>query len=851
MEMQKKQQTPEQDALEHIVSCRDKPFLEERLIDSFKGRGVFTQQAIEPSTFVVEYRGKISRLKTRKSRRKHEDTLNNYLYEFYWKGTHWCIDASKEDKTLGRIVNDDHINPNCEMKKVEFEGTPHLCLFALREISLGEEITFNYGTSSYPWRSKLVAASCSDEEELGDPKSKRVSDGNYEPEQAALISDGDYKPEEAGSSSDVHGSDNDCDNKDTEEPKAVHQSRRNYCYVCGKGMTKISRHLVRHADEEPDIAKVLALPKNSKERKMLLNDLRNRGDYKHNQKVLKTNCGVLKAKRRTKTQTVNGETHTHCQHCKGFISRTFMSSHFSKCPNISSNKAKIFHESEKSSLFTAPLSDMQRIILGLPSDETSFMVKHDAVLILLTQFLSDKYDGCQEKHEDIKQMLRQMGEFLLALHGKSIFSFKDALKPQNFSKIVETVKSIAGFNEKKGRYKKTGVALTLGQTLKEIANVVVSKAEADADEEMVRDTKTFIKLCEEEWKNLSFDKKENLLSPPKVNRPSTIPFTQDVQALYKCLETTLTSAIDTIKKYESPQVYTALCRVIVAQVVVLNKGACEVSKMTLESFQKREDAAQVLSKHFVQINMPNKTRRNVPVLLTSKLVDALNLLLSKRMTCGVHKDNGFVFAKPDGSPSSFLRGRICIKLFINLCHAKNPEYLLSANFQKRIVRVFQILNLESDELEHLAKLLGRNICTEKSYYRQPEAAVELAKIAQLLLAMEEGSLERFKGNSLNDIEIEDILEPASPKSDDGAENERQGLFPEWSETFPKVLVLPVPVPVYVPVPMNMYSQCTPQPVGLPLPLPVPLFLPVTRDSAESIVDTIQEIKEKIPSDRFE
>ncbi|XP_029022710.1 histone-lysine N-methyltransferase NSD3-like isoform X2 [Betta splendens] len=234
MEMQKKQQTPEQDALEHIVSCRDKPFLEERLIDSFKGRGVFTQQAIEPSTFVVEYRGKISRLKTRKSRRKHEDTLNNYLYEFYWKGTHWCIDASKEDKTLGRIVNDDHINPNCEMKKVEFEGTPHLCLFALREISLGEEITFNYGTSSYPWRSKLVAASCSDEEELGDPKSKRVSDGNYEPEQAALISDGDYKPEEAGSSSDVHGSDNDCDNKDTEEPKAVHQSRRNYCYVCGK-----------------------------------------------------------------------------------------------------------------------------------------------------------------------------------------------------------------------------------------------------------------------------------------------------------------------------------------------------------------------------------------------------------------------------------------------------------------------------------------------------------------------------------------------------------------------------------------------------------------------------------------
>uniref|UniRef100_A0A671YTT0 TRASH domain-containing protein n=1 Tax=Sparus aurata TaxID=8175 RepID=A0A671YTT0_SPAAU len=70
-------------------------------------------------------------------------------------------------------------------------------------------------------------------------------------------------------------------------------------------------------------------------------------------------------------------------------------------------------------------------------------------------------------------------------------------------------------------------------------------------------------------------------------------------------------------------------------------------------------------------------------------------------------------------------------------------------------------------------------------------------------------------------------------------------------SFPRVMIVPVPVPVYIPVPMNMYSQCTPKPVGLPVPLPVPMFLPVTMDSAERIVETIQEIKEKIPSDPFE
>ncbi|XP_074468770.1 zinc finger MYM-type protein 4-like isoform X2 [Sebastes fasciatus] len=74
---------------------------------------------------------------------------------------------------------------------------------------------------------------------------------------------------------------------------------------------------------------------------------------------------------------------------------------------------------------------------------------------------------------------------------------------------------------------------------------------------------------------------------------------------------------------------------------------------------------------------------------------------------------------------------------------------------------------------------------------------------------------------------------------------------QTDDIFPKIMVVPVPVPVYIPVPMNMYSQCTPRPVGLPLPVPIPMFLPVTMDSAERIMETIQEIKEKIPSDPFE
>ncbi|XP_029386130.1 zinc finger MYM-type protein 2 [Echeneis naucrates] len=63
--------------------------------------------------------------------------------------------------------------------------------------------------------------------------------------------------------------------------------------------------------------------------------------------------------------------------------------------------------------------------------------------------------------------------------------------------------------------------------------------------------------------------------------------------------------------------------------------------------------------------------------------------------------------------------------------------------------------------------------------------------------------------------------------------------------------VPIPVPVFIPMPMNMYSQVTPTPVSLPVPVPVPVFLPTTLQGAEQIVQTLDELKTKVPSDPLE
>ncbi|XP_039675540.1 uncharacterized protein LOC120570916 isoform X5 [Perca fluviatilis] len=836
MEKQRRQLSPEQDALEHIVAHRDKPFLEERFIDFFKGRGVFTHKAIEPSTFVVEYRGNSFSHKDTTPKKKC-DTLNNFLFEFSWKGAQWCIDASKEDGTLGRLVNDDHISPNCEMKKVVCEGKPHLCLFAVTKISPGEEITYNYGDSSYPWRSN---ASCDGSStsysdfyaSSSTQRNKRLEDSSASSFENPCS--GDYGDELRGSGP-SHGNDSfgdincqldfrdnspfaDLDSSQgmtgtlmlhpdnplytQEEDEAASSSKelgwdgddgpseappntkgptctsKNYCYVCGKGFAKLTRHLLRHADEEPEIAEALALPQNSTDRKRIFDELRNWGNYLHNKEVLKNNSGELKLRRRPSTTVIDPKTHVHCLYCKGMYGRKDMWRHVARCPSKTSNpatggKTRVLGEIALAEL---PLSKkipsaVRKLLSNMKQDEIASAVQNDFLLIQLAQNLCEKYGNNSSEH--IRQKLREMGRLLLALREKSIFSFEDAIKPKNFFRVVEAVKDLAGFDEKMQSYNKPSLALKLGHSLKKIGTIVLTGADCN---EQMRDTKTFMKLCAKEWSEHVSQTALASLSGRRVNNPSTIPFTRDVQAFFRYLQTTTASAIESMEKHESQQVYNALCKVTLAQASVLSKCAPEVSKMTLKTFQERDDSTQVLSKHFIRINIPNRTGQNVAVLLTSELVSAITLLVNKRKACGVHKDNPFLFAKPDSSPTSLHHGRVCIRAFSILCHAKNPEHLRAMHFHKHIARVFQILYLENDELDHLAKLLGHNIRADKDYYRLPEAAVELAKIAKLLLAMEKGSLERFEGNSLDQIEIEDELEPDvqdnSENSDAEEDNEK-------------------------------------------------------------------------------
>ncbi len=268
-----------------------------------------------------------------------------------------------------------------------------------------------------------------------------------------------------------------------------------------------------------------------------------------------------------------------------------------------------------------------------------------------------------------------------------------------------------------------------------------------------------------QWSELVSHTALTTLNEGRFNKPSTLPFTEDVR-LHQHLEKVVDLASENLKRMPSAQVYGDLCKATLAKIILFNRRrGGEVAKMQLKGFLERDTAAlhkdvavgltkfeQKLCAHFSRVEIRGKRGRKVAVLLSPDMVDALKHLISRRTECGVPEENTFLFARPNClSP---YRGQDCLRIYANECGTQNPELLRSTQLRKHVATLSQVLNLKNHELDQVADFLGHDIHVHREYYRLPEATTQLAKISKLLLAMEKGSLTNLQGKTIEEIEIE-------------------------------------------------------------------------------------------------
>lgn len=551
------------------------------------------------------------------------------------------------------------------------------------------------------------------------------------------------------------------------------RDKKNYCFVCGKPQSKIARHLKVHEKTNAEVAQALAQPKASKLRKKILGQLRNKGNSTHNKEVYKSGSGLLKIKRKPKLK-YNINQYVHCMFCQGLYLRNHLWRHARKCKS----KPRTTDETGPKRVLSLALmvdsglcqqisQGVFKLLTVMKDDEVSAAVRSDFYILQLAQSFFNKHGQDPSKHEYIRQKIREVGRLLLILRNEfSIYNIEDAVRPSNFHVLVQAVKRVSGFDEDSHSYKTPSLALKLGHSLHKISDLICCTALVSGNDELKKSCQAFKTLYLSKWSELVSHTALTTLSDKRFNKPSTLPFTEDVQHLHQHLEKVANLASDTLKSDPSPQAYRELCRTTLAKIILFNRRrGGEVSKMQLSSFLERDttplhkDVAVGLTEferqlcaHFSRVEIKGKRGRKVAVLLSPDMVEAIIQLISRRRECGVPDKNTFLFARPNCLTP--YRGQDCLRVYANDSGAQNPELLRSTQLRKHVATLSQVLNLRNHELDQVADFLGHDIRVHREYYRLPEATTQLAKISKLLLAMERGTLANLQGKTLEEIEIE-------------------------------------------------------------------------------------------------
>ena len=149
-----------------------------------------------------------------------------------------------------------------------------------------------------------------------------------------------------------------------------------------------------------------------------------------------------------------------------------------------------------------------------------------------------------------------------------------------------------------------------------------------------------------------------------------------------------------------------------------------------------------------------KRGRKVPVLMTGEVVQAINVLIKTRSVVGVSRENKYIFAAPTRGSKKYLRGPDCLSAIVKQVDLKNPAAVKSTELRKYIATVSQIIDLNSSELDWLARHMGHDIAVHREYYRLQESTLELAKVSKLLLAVDEGHASKWQGKKLSEIQLD-------------------------------------------------------------------------------------------------
>lgn len=121
-------------------------------------------------------------------------------------------------------------------------------------------------------------------------------------------------------------------NVETSKKKQI-MNKTDCCIYCEQNITNFTRHIPRKHSEEMDVVRYNSFPKGSKERQILADELRKRGNFLNN---VEGNT-VIKPVRRPYINSIsqsNASDYLPCKHCYGLFKKKYLFRHEKICKSV-------------------------------------------------------------------------------------------------------------------------------------------------------------------------------------------------------------------------------------------------------------------------------------------------------------------------------------------------------------------------------------------------------------------------------------------------------------------------------------------------------------------------------------
>ena len=563
--------------------------------------------------------------------------------------------------------------------------------------------------------------------------------------------------------------------------KTTKLDKKHFCLFCGKGVTKLKRHLLSFHQGEPEMFNFMAASGKSKE--VELKKLRNAGDHLHNIDILKGGEGDIVVKKNIKRKTSN-EDYVPCPRCVGYFFKRDLWRH--KCPNLNpDDKTPKKQLVRKGRLILPMIGDdgVGELYESLRNGQIKVVIKHDETIKLVSQRELKRKGHDKDQHPHIRNKIRQLARLLVTLRertGKLSAHLKDFIVPGHFRDVLEATKEVAEYSPQTNTYGKADLAQKIGHSLQTCCVLLKAKAIEDKDFQTKADCSAFSELISIKWNEEVSAQAARTLYQNKKNSPNATPLSEDVATLSKYLEDQAKSTMDAMsvcKQCEIKKYWTRLAEITLTVLILFNRRRQgEVSKMAVSDYTKsigsqihNKDVLEGLTafekslcEKLKRIEITGKRGRLVPLILTDSMKASMDFLMENREKASISNDNPYFFARTNNQSISHIRGCDSLRKLTEEVPLQHPQLIRSTRLRKHIAMMTQLVNLKDNELDTVAQFMGHDIRIHREHYRLPSGTLQVAKVAKLLMSLNEGKMP--KDDELNGDTI--VLDEMEESSDD-------------------------------------------------------------------------------------